>query len=202
MNETVSDAVNIEQNAEKENTNKTLFGFWIYLMTDCVLFAALFATFIVLRNNTFGGPNGKDIFQMPYILTETLLLLVSSFTCGLAMLAIHKNNKKLAIKMLVLTFVLGLSFLTLELVEFRHLVLEGHSWRQSAFLSSYFTLVGISWFAYNNRTFLDDFNYFSAESTGYKEVMVKRTALLSMFWHFLDIIWIFIFSIVYLMGVV
>ena len=201
MSQVTPDTLSIKGIEEKENTNKTLFGFWLYLMTDCVLFAALFATFIVLRNNTFGGPDGKEIFQMPYVLAETILLLTSSFTCGLAMLAVKKHQKSLALKLLIATFVLGLSFLLLELWEFRVLVNEGHSWRQSAFLSAYFTLVGTHGLHITVGLLWMVLVAYQLKIKGIKEVTIKRTALLTMFWHFLDIIWIFIFSIVYLMGV-
>ena len=201
MSQVTADTLSIKGIEEKENTNKTLFGFWLYLMTDCVLFAALFATFIVLRNNTFGGPDGKEIFQMPYVLAETILLLTSSFTCGLAMLAVKKHQKSLALKLLIATFVLGLSFLLLELWEFRVLVNEGHSWRQSAFLSAYFTLVGTHGLHITVGLLWMVLVAYQLKIKGIKEVTIKRTALLTMFWHFLDIIWIFIFSIVYLMGV-
>lgn len=201
MSQVTADTLSIKGIEEKENTNKTLFGFWLYLMTDCVLFAALFATFIVLRNNTFGGPGGKEIFQMPYVLAETILLLTSSFTCGLAMLAVKKHQKSLALKLLIATFVLGLSFLLLELWEFRVLVNEGHSWRQSAFLSAYFTLVGTHGLHITVGLLWMVLVAYQLKIKGIKEVTIKRTALLTMFWHFLDIIWIFIFSIVYLMGV-
>lgn len=187
---------------EKENTSKTLFGFWIYLMSDCVLFAGLFATFIVLRNNTFGGPSGREIFSMPYIMVETILLLTSSFTCGLAMLAVYKQQKKLAVYTLIATFLLGLSFLMLELYEFRQLVIDGHSWRQSAFLSSYFTLVGTHGLHITVGLFWMVVVGIQLLGKGINERLTKRMGLLSMFWHFLDIVWIFIFSIVYLMGVV
>jgi len=201
MNNNTLPITNDDQLTEKENTNKTLFGFWIYLMSDCVLFAALFATFIVLRNNTFGGPSGKDIFSMPYVLVETILLLTSSFTCGIAMLLIHKQQKKAALYSLALTFILGLSFLSLELYEFRQLVIDGHSWRQSAFLSSYFTLVGTHGLHITVGLFWMAVVAFQLFKSGINEGLTKRMGLLSLFWHFLDIIWIFIFSIVYLMGV-
>lgn len=194
-------AANNNISIEKENTNKTLFGFWLYLMTDCVLFAALFACYAVLHNNTFGGPRGSEIFSMPYILAETLLLLSSSFTCGIAMLAAHKNQKKIVIYALAATFLLGLSFLLMELYEFRQLVLDGHSWRQSAFLSSYFTLVGTHGLHITIGLFWMIVVGVQVYIKGIKEFTVKRLGLLSLFWHFLDIIWIFIFTVVYLMGV-
>jgi len=186
---------------EIDNTSKTVFGFWVYLMTDCVLFATLFAAFAVLRNSTFGGPNGSELFSMPYVLTETLILLTSSFTCGLAMLAAHRKDRSQVLVWLGITGALGLAFLGMELTEFRHLVLEGNSWRRNGFLSAFFTLVGthgmhitvgLLWMAVLARQVIQ---------RGLVATTLRRLTLLSLFWHFLDIVWIFIFSIVYLLGV-
>src|ERR1700761_5734633 len=129
----------LESRREREATQKTVVGFWVYLMTDCVLFASLFAVYSVLHNNTFGGPSGRDIFKLPYVLVETFALLTSSFTCGLAMLSAQRRAKQQVLFWLGVTFLLGLTFLCLELNEFHHLVAEGNSWRRSGFLSSYFT---------------------------------------------------------------
>ena len=122
-------------------SRKTL-GFWVYLMTDCVLFATLFATFAVLRTATAGGPAGSDIFDLDFVLIETMILLTSSFTVGLAMLAAERGYRYQSLTWLVVTFALGATFLGMELWEFNHLIAEGHGWQQSAFLSSYFVLVG------------------------------------------------------------
>ncbi|MBI5357746.1 cytochrome o ubiquinol oxidase subunit III [Candidatus Saccharibacteria bacterium] len=184
----------------KTQEDKTVFGFWIYLMTDCVLFASLFATFIVLRGNTFGGPAGNEIFSMPYVLVETLLLLISSFTCGLGLLAAYRKDKSQTLLWFGATFLLGLAFLGMEINEFSNLVSEGHSWRTSAFLSAFFTLVGthglhisigLGWIA---------FLMARIRSQGITKINLKRLTLLSLFWHFLDIVWIFIFTIVFLVG--
>src|SRR6476619_5079496 len=91
--------------------SKNVFGFWVYIMTDCVLFASLFATFAVLRSNTYGGPGGSELFSMPFVLAETLILLTSSFTCGLAMLAVHRHDKTQVLAWFALTFLLGAAFL-------------------------------------------------------------------------------------------
>ena len=175
-------------------------GFWIYLMTDCILFATLFATFAVLRSATAGGPAGSDIFDLNFVLIETMILLTSSFTAGLAVLGAERNYKKQTILWLVLTFALGASFLAMELWEFSQLIGEGHGWQQSAFLSSYFVLVGthglhiavgLLWMAVVVVRLLQ---------RNFKETDVRRLSLLGLFWHFLDVIWIFIFSFVYLIG--
>jgi cytochrome o ubiquinol oxidase subunit III len=201
----MSDALATERIARKNNAleseAKATFGFWLYLMTDCVLFASLFATFAVLRNNTFGGPSGADIFNLPLVLTETLALLTSSFTCGLGVLAARRKNRTQVLIWFGVTFVLGLVFLSIELSEFRHLVSEGDSWRRSGFLSAFFTLVGTHGLHITVGLLWMVVMMVQVVSRGLKTSVVRRLTLLSLFWHFLDIIWILIFSIVYLMGV-
>lgn len=184
----------------QEVYDRTLFGFWIYILTDCIVFSTLFATYAVLHNNTFGGPSGHDLFSLPYALGETLILLTSSFTCGLALLAAHRKEKNKVLALFVITFLLGASFLAMELIEFHEFVKEGNSWERSAFLSSFFTLVGthglhitcgLLWILVMlTQTFF----------RGITAPVLRRLACLSMFWHFLDVIWIFIFTFVYLMG--
>ena len=186
--------------AEQVATSKTIFGFWTYLMTDCVLFASLFATYAVLRNSTFGGPSGHELFSMPYVLVETLILLTSSFVCGLGLLAARRGNTKQVLVWFSITFLLGLSFLAMELTEFRQLAVEGNSWRASGFLSSYFTLVGTHGLHITAGLLWMLVLLGKIAKDGIKGATFKRLTLLSMFWHFLDIVWIFIFSIVYLLG--
>lgn len=111
-----------------------VFGFRVYLMTDLVIFAVLFATFIVLRNNTFGGPSGQELFLMPPVIAETFVLLTSSFTCSLGMLAVHRKQKRPAILWFVVTFLLGATFLGLEIKEFHEFASGGASWHRSGFL--------------------------------------------------------------------
>lgn len=187
---------------QKAVDSKTEFGFWTYLMTDSLIFATLFATYAVLHTHVAGGADAKELFSLPFVLVETLILLTSSFTCGLAMLAVHKKNKTKAIAWLTVTFVLGLAFLSMEITEFTHLVQEGSSWRESAFLSSYFTLVGthglhilvgLLWI----MVMIGQVMY-----KGLVPSTVRRLTLLSVFWHFLDVVWIFIFTFVYLMGAI
>jgi cytochrome o ubiquinol oxidase subunit 3 len=188
--------------ADQEAEAKTIFGFWVYIMTDCVLFATLFATFAVLRNNTFGGPSGSELFSLNFVLTETLILLTSSFTCGLAILAARQNNKRQVLSWFALTFILGIAFLVLELSEFHHLAAEGNSWRRSAFLSSFFTLVGTHGLHITIGLIWMFILNLKVWRKGLVGSSVKRLTLLSLFWHFLDIVWIFIFSIVYLLGAI
>ena len=175
-------------------------GFWIYLMTDCVLFATLFATFAVLRTATAGGPSGADLFDLNFVLIETMLLLTSSFTVGLAMLGAERGYKKQSIVWLMVTFLLGAAFLGMELWEFNHLIQEGHGWQTSAFLSSYFVLVGTHGLHIAVGLIWMLVVIYRLVQRDFKETDVRRLSLLSLFWHFLDIIWIFIFSFVYLIG--
>lgn len=182
--------------------NKSIFGFWVYLMTDCILFATLFATFAVLHNNTFGGPSAGELFSMPFVLTETMLLLVSSFTCGLAMLALRARQKGLVIGWFVVTFLLGAAFLGMELYEFSHLIHEGESWRRSGFLSAFFTLVGTHGLHITVGLLWIGVMLFRLTRDGITRANVRRLTMLSLFWHFLDIVWIFIFTFVYLMGAI
>jgi cytochrome o ubiquinol oxidase subunit 3 len=187
--------------AYKEDS-KTLLGFWTYLMTDCVLFASLFATFAVLRHNTFGGPGGEELFSLPFVLAETLILLTSSFSCGLGILFARENKKNLVLLMFGITFLLGASFLSLELNEFHKLAAEGNSWRRSGFLSAFFTLVGTHGAHISAGLIWIGVMMARVWQRGLSEVNIKRLTMLSLFWHFLDIVWIFIFTIVYMMGVI
>jgi cytochrome o ubiquinol oxidase subunit III len=181
-----------------EQYEKAELGFWLYLMTDIILFASLFATYMVLRPNTAGGPEAADILSPSYALLETVLLLASSFTCGIAVLALRFKRVTAALVALVATIVLGLGFLFLEGAEFVELVQHGHTWQQSAFLSSFFTLVathglhiiiGVIWAIVLAGYIL------THGSTAHS---IRKMTLFSLFWHFLDLIWIFIFTIVYL----
>lgn len=183
-----------------EDTSKVTLGFWVYLMTDCVLFATLFATYLVLHNNTNGGPGAAELFSLPYVLVETLLLLSSSFTSGLALLSLHRKNKSAVVFWLVITGLLGLAFLSLELIEFAKLAHEGSSWAQSAFTSSYFTLVGTHGLHIATGLIWLGVILALVMRRGVNKSNIKRLSLFSMFWHFLDIVWIFIFSVVYLIG--
>ncbi len=187
---------------QKTGEPKTVFGFWIYLMTDAVLFASLFATFAVLRNNTFGGVSGQEIFSLPFVLAETLILLTSSFSVGLAWLAARQGNKQMVLVWLSITFLLGAAFLTLEIREFNHLYQEGNSWRRSAFLTSFFTLVGTHGAHVTAGLVWMSTLLIRIYRGGLFKSSLKKITMLSLFWHFLDVVWIFIFTIVYLMGVI
>jgi len=177
-----------------------VFGFWIYLMTDLVIFAVLFATFVVLRHSTFGGPSGRELFHLPFALEETLILLTSSFTCALATLAVYRKQKNLAIVWFIVTFALGVSFLFLEFSEFSKFVDQGASWQRSAFLSSYFALVGTHGLHISIGLLWMIVAIFRIGFRGLLAPTVSRVLRLVLFWHFLDIVWIFIFTVVYGMG--
>lgn len=186
---------------EQEADEKTIFGFWVYIMTDCVLFATLFATYAVLHANTYGGPSAKDLFSLPFALNETMILLTSSFTCGLAMLAGHKKNKGTVLFWTAVTFLLGAAFVTLELTEFHDFVKEGASWQRSGFLSSFFTLVSTHGLHVSSGLIWAAFLMVQIARRGLERDTMRRLACFSLFWHFLDVVWIFIFTFVYLMGV-
>lgn len=194
---TLASAHAIEQ---QNNSAKTVFGFWVYIMTDCVLFASLFATYAVLHNNTYGGPSGSELFKLPSILAETLILLTSSYTCGLAMLAAHRGDRQKTINWFGVTFCLGIAFLSMELIEFSSLAHEGNSWTRSGFLTSFFTLVGTHGLHIATGLLWTVVLMTQVARKGLTPSTVKRLTMLSLFWHFLDIVWIFIFTIVYLMG--
>ncbi len=186
---------------EEGADDKAIFGFWVYLMTDLIMFAALFAVFAVLRNNTFGGPAASNLFSLPTALTETLILLTSSFTCGLAMLAAHRGNKAGTVAWLAVTFALGAAFLSIELAEFSRFVAEGASWQTSGSLSSFFALVGTHGLHIAVGLLWLLVLFFQIGLRGLSPFVVSKLTRFSLFWHFLDLVWIFIFTIVYLMGV-
>jgi cytochrome o ubiquinol oxidase subunit 3 len=194
----MSDAITAHQ---AHDETKTTLGFWIYLMTDCVLFASLFATYAVLHGGTFGNVTSRDIFELDFVLIETLLLLTSSFTCGLALLAARAGHKRQLLSWFGVTFALGAAFLGMELYEFTKLVGEGYSWQASAFLSAFFTLVGTHGLHILIGLIWIAVLWFWVLRRNMDQHAVRKFTLLAMFWHFLDVVWIFIFTMVYLMGV-
>lgn len=183
-----------------ETNDKSYLGFWIYLMTDLIMFAVLFTAFAVLRNNTFGGPGGGELFSLSGALTETMILLTSTFTCGLAMLAMHGGKKNQMLFWLGVTFVLGLTFICLELNEFSHMIAEGNSFQRNAFLSSFFTLVGTHGLHITFGLLWIFIAMIEVWSRGLTDSISSKLMRFSLFWHFLDVVWIFIFTIVYLMA--
>ena len=183
-----------------EVSETKIFGFWVYLMTDLVIFAVLFACFIVLHENTFGGPAAKDLYHLPSVLAETLILLTSSFTCSLGMIAVHRRLKSWAIVWFIFTFLLGAAFLFIEISEFADFIKKGASWQRSAFLSSFFTLVGTHGLHISVGLLWMVVMMFRIALRPLVEHSVSRIFRMALFWHFLDFVWIFIFTVVYGMG--
>ncbi|MBX4192024.1 cytochrome o ubiquinol oxidase subunit III [Candidatus Parcubacteria bacterium] len=178
------------------HNNNTTFGFWVYLMSDCVLFAALFATYAVLQTQTFGGPGASELFDLNFVLTETLILLTSSFTVGLATIFSLEHKKRATLVALATTFILGLSFVGMEVFEFTHLIAEGSGPSANAFLSSFFVLVG----THGAHVTAGLIWMFVVMLHVMRGSVGNKLYTLSLFWHFLDIVWIFIFTFVYLFG--
>jgi cytochrome o ubiquinol oxidase subunit 3 len=178
-----------------------VFGFWIYLMTDLVIFAALFATFIVLRNATFGGPSGHTLFELPTVIEETFILLSSSFTCSLATLAMHRKQRGWVIFWFFVTFALGAAFLFLEIKEFSQFIHEGAGPDSSAFLSSFFILVGTHGFHIAIGLLWKIVAMLRAYLRPLSPLAISQAFRLAFFWHFLDVVWVFIFTIVYAAGI-
>jgi cytochrome o ubiquinol oxidase subunit 3 len=186
---------------EHHPENGTLLGFWIYLMSDCLIFACLFATYAVLGRNYAGGPTGAELFDLPLVALNTSMLLLSSITYGFAMLEAGRKRMGAVAGWLIVTGLFGAAFISLELYEFIHLIHEGAGPQRSAFLTSFFALVathglhvtfGIVWLV----TLL-----FQLKKHGLTGENMRRLTCLSMFWHFLDVVWIGVFTFVYLMGV-
>ncbi len=185
------------EHAEGEST---LLGFWIYLMSDCLLFAALFATFGVLGGSYAGGPSAREVLELPTVALNTAMLLLSSLTCGFAMLEVERGRAAAMQAWLAVTALFGLAFVGIEIQEFMHMVQEGAGPDRSAFLSSFFALVGthglhvtvgLIWLA----TLMAQ-----VRRRGLIPANARRLACFSLFWHFLDVIWIGVFTFVYLMG--
>ncbi|MDU4094158.1 MAG: cytochrome o ubiquinol oxidase subunit III [Pantoea sp.] len=177
-----------------------VFGFWIYLMSDCIIFATLFATYAVMVNNTAGGPAGKDIFELPFVLVETALLLLSSITYGMAVIGMNNGHKGAVNRWLALTFLFGLGFIAMEIYEFHHLIAEGFGPDRSGFLSGFFTLVGTHGLHVTSGLIWMLVLMFQIAKNGLTATNRARVMCLSLFWHFLDVVWICVFTVVYLMG--
>ncbi|WP_163855470.1 cytochrome o ubiquinol oxidase subunit III [Paenibacillus elgii] len=177
------------------------FGFWIYLMTDVIIFGTLFATYIVLQGNRNGGPGPAELFQLGGIIASTFILLTSSYTSGLAVLAMHKGKLKALMGWLGVTVLLGAAFIVLEVNEFIHLVHEGATISTSAFLSAFFTLVGTHGLHVSLGLVWMIALIIQLAKHGFTPVTKRKVNVISLFWHFLDVVWIFVFTIVYLMGV-
>lgn len=190
-----------DHDASHDEMPNSVLGFWLYLMTDCIIFASLFAVYVVLAPNNAEGPTGKEIFELPYVLVETALLLLSSLTYGLAMAGVAQKSVASTFKWLIPTFLLGLGFIGMEINEFHHLISEGAGPSRSAFLSSFFTLVGTHGLHVASGLVWMAVMMVQIGRFGINSAVSRRMTCLSLFWHFLDIVWICVFTIVYLMGV-
>jgi cytochrome o ubiquinol oxidase subunit 3 len=186
---------------EHHPENGTLLGFWIYLMSDCLIFAALFATYAVLGTSYAGGPSQAEVFKLPTVALNTSMLLLSSITYGFAMLAMAKGNKSATLIWLGITGLFGAAFVGLELQEFAELFRDGATPQRSAFLSSFFALVGTHGLHVSVGIVWLITLMVQVGRKGLIQANRRRLMCLSLFWHFLDVIWIGVFSFVYLIGV-
>ncbi|UVI33133.1 cytochrome o ubiquinol oxidase subunit III [Paenibacillus spongiae] len=190
-----------EQHDHHDLEEMRTLGFWIYLMTDVIIFGTFFATFIVLQGSTADGPLPADLFDINGIIVSTFILLTSSFTCGLALLAMNKGRLKALIGWLAVTALLGATFIGLEINEFVHLIHEGANIGTSAYWSAFFTLVGTHGLHVLIGLVWMIGLMIQLAKRGITPVTKRKVNIVSLFWHFLDVVWIFVFTIVYLMGV-
>ena len=190
-----------DHSGEHHPPNSTMLGFWLYLMSDCLIFAVLFAVYAVLGRNYAAGPSGADLFDLQLVAINTALLLFSSITYGFAMIGVQARRKGQVLAWLAITGLFGLGFLGIELYEFHHLIHEGAGPGRSAFLSSFFTLVGTHGLHVTFGCIWLVTLMFQVNKHGLTPPNRRRLMCLSMFWHFLDVVWIGVFTFVYLMGV-
>jgi cytochrome o ubiquinol oxidase subunit 3 len=189
LSEEVSSGIPLSERGPASRRVVAAFGFWLFLLSDIIIFAALFAAYAVLSGETNGGPSGIDLFDKRHVLFETTCLLASSFTCGMMMLAMERRSAPFTYFWSLVTAALGAKFLWLELSEFVDMVHRGAGPTRSAFLSSFFTLVGIAWLAVM---------MLQVATIGFRPMVVRRLLCFSLFWHALDIVWIGVFTVVYL----
>lgn len=194
-------ASNVLEHEERKSLESREFGFWIYLMTDAVIFALLFATYVVLSQNSAAGPTSKEVFDLRHTAGETVLLLLSSLTFGIATISMVAGKGGRVVQWLFLTLLLGLGFLAMELIEFRGMIEQGAGPDVSGFLSAFFTLVGTHGLHVAFGVIGICVMIGQVLVKGLTLPVRSRLVRLGLFWHFLDIVWIGIFSVVYLPGV-
>jgi cytochrome o ubiquinol oxidase subunit 3 len=183
-----------------DHYSKTVFGFWLYLLTDFILFATFFATYAVLYKGTYGGPSGYDLFNLPLVFLQTCILLTTSYTSGIAGAYAHRKDKHKTIVFFGITFVLGCIFVAIGWAEFCRFVHGGNGWQRSAFLSAFFTLVGTHAIHMLFALLWTLVLLLPVWREGITPVSVRRLTCLRLFWQFLNVVWVFIFTIVYMGG--
>jgi cytochrome o ubiquinol oxidase subunit III len=176
------------------------YGFWIFILSDFVLFSGLFAAYAVLSGNTAGGPTGAELFNLRNVFIETMCLLFSSYTCGLGALSAERRQPARFLVFAALTFVLGAAFLFIEATEFAGMVAKGAGPSRSAFLSGFFTLVGTHGVHVTSGLFWLIYLVAQVIAKGLRPAVLRRLLCWSLFWHALDIVWVGVFTLVYLMG--
>jgi len=200
----IINTIEIQDNSHTntKNTSKKIFGFWLYLVSDCILFATMFSVYFVMSDSVSDGPSGKDIFKLSFVILETIFLLLSTISYGMVKILIYKKRLIYTIIALLITFIFGLIFISLELFEFYTLIIKGYGPCRSGFLSAFFTLVtthgihvffGMIWILVM---------VFQIIKFGITQIIRIRIECLSLFWHFIDLVWICVFTFVYLIGIV
>jgi cytochrome o ubiquinol oxidase subunit 3 len=179
----------------------TAFGFWVFLLSDVVMFSAFLATYVVLEDMTAGGPSGKDLFNLSTVALETGCLLLSSFSCGMASLGARARSDSMYYGGMIATFLLGAVFVLLEVHDFAGMVAQGAGPSRSAFLSAFFALVGCHGLHVTLGLLFLLTMIAQVYAKGYRADIMRRLLCFALFWHTLDIIWVAIFSVVYVLGV-
>jgi cytochrome aa3-600 menaquinol oxidase subunit 3 len=187
---------------QSEQGRLNILGFWIFLGAEIALFATLFASYLVLAGRTADGPAPSEIFEIGPVMIETLLLLTSSFTCGIAIYHMRRNNLKGLLTWFIITLALGLGFLYMEIDEFIHYVHHGATIQTSAFLSGFFTLLGTHGAHVTGGIIWGTLVIIQLLQRGLTPVTARKVFIISLYWHFLDVVWIFIYTLVYLTGMV
>jgi cytochrome aa3-600 menaquinol oxidase subunit 3 len=196
MSANVNTTLPLEYQTEQNRMN--ILGFWIFLGAEIILFGTLFAMYGVLNTHYAGGPTPKDLFDIKGIMIETILLLTSSFTCGLAIYEMRRNNRRGLLLWFIITLLLGAGFVFMEITEFVNYVHEGATMQTSAFLSSFFVLLGTHGLHVSMGIGWAIMVIIQILKRGLTPVTARKTYIIGLYWHFLDVVWIFIFTFVYL----